>query len=364
MQTMRYYAMKGMYAIISRLNNGSGIAAYKKITSHRTYAVVCVVYSLFAFSFGVVMTIIQDTGTIDYETAAIAINAWGSVFLVVPFLIVFVAFAIDCLLFCVKRRNSLYEYFVEQDPLRFRSEMSFLIASFVFLVFYQTMLFVANPRVSPVAWAVVFALARFTEFVIWLWAFGGFVCAYALWDMLRSGKVCLFVATDTQLSVRHASCHAEDTMLYRVLQDVPDGYELFRDYCKLEFSSENLIAWSRVRALLHEWPSMDREKRACEFEAVYETYLSPDSDLEINVQNVIRHQFLSALGRAPETPGRKHTDRSPDQLQLDALEAFGKSIVENLSDTFSRLSETRRFKTYASAVEARQQIVDRANMCT
>jgi hypothetical protein len=166
------------------------------------------------------------------------------------------------------------------------------------------------------------------------------------------------------LKVGNLSTLTGEQKLYKVLLDEPDGFNLISMYCKHELSAENLRAWVDLNKVIPKWATSSEQERVAALHKIYERYIKPDAELEINIQNAVRNAFLLLIGKgsfiANNNPVRKE-GLTDSEMQLEVLMELNKSVVENLADTFARLEETKNFKVYWLTLLEREKIEDKSN---
>ncbi len=353
-----------MYKNISQSKKVTYIAAYKRFTSRKMYAAFCIIYTILAAGPMTVLTILRDASVISYSSWNLSVIIIEAVLGIALMVVIVGFFAFDFFVLnghMVFRRCQWHKYFIGQDPLRFRLEIVVLLVG---ILAYVTTTVVNSASstlgiiANPVGWAIGFFIVVFFKWIVWLFAFGGLIVVYTLIDTISQSRKAKNVDTESSAGL------TGEQRLYKVIEDVPDGYNLLSDYCKVELSSENLIAWTHVKKLIQQLPSLNENERRHELELIYELFLDSDAEMEINIQNTVRQEFLRAIGKGMETPRKRKNadDRSEEQRQLDALISLNKGIVENISDTFSRLEDTKAFKLYWASMEAKSRILEKANM--
>lgn len=174
-----------MYHNISASKKMSYIALYKRFTSRKTYAAVAITYSLIVL-----------TGSVIFRSVFLAENRlslqnysvwWDDVFSVLTLFITLIAFLSDFLFLNGKfifRHCKWYEYFIGQDPLRFRVEVIFIILGIIIGIIQSIFVLVKDPYHQPVLWAVLFVILYLFRIIVWCAAFGGVICIYALMDAI------------------------------------------------------------------------------------------------------------------------------------------------------------------------------------
>jgi hypothetical protein len=361
-QTVRYYLMRGMYKSIAASKKISNIAIYKRLTSRKLYYIVTIVFAIIMYILVALLAALRDSGVLSFSIWSIADNALETPVIVALMATIIISFLVDLFVFngnLIFKKCGWVRYFITEDPLRFRVEISIIILGAIDAITIACIQSFGNYYSDPVGYGIANVIVYLARYTLWWAAFGGLVCIYSLVDLIQQKRK---YNADTEERLDQLS---GEQRLYKVIEDVPDGYNLISDYCKVELSSENLVAWDHVKKVIQKWASLNDDEKRHELELIYDMYLDSEAELEINIQNAVRQEFLRAMGKGAETPRRlkrSNDDRSDDQKKLDALVSLNKGIVENISDTFSRLEETRAFKVYWSSLEAKSRIQDKAHL--
>jgi hypothetical protein len=359
-QTVRYYIMRGMYHNIGE-DVQTHLRVLKRITSKKLFLAIVFVYGVFAWVYSTIWTLLFLLKQVDATTLTRGREFVFLAFNIAMVLVVFAAVLYD--LIWTNRRVLFVkcawgDYFTIYDPLRFRIEGGLLITAWIFLYFSSVFSYFVQPSTNPYGLAVgsviLYALGTF----LYILAFGGLACIYAL----------IFVIRDRHklksLKVGNLSTLTGEQKLYKVLLDEPDGFNLISMYCKHELSAENLRAWVDLNKVIPKWATSSEQERVAALHKIYERYIKPDAELEINIQNAVRNAFLLLIGKgsfiANNNPVRKE-GLTDSEMQLEVLMELNKSVVENLADTFARLEETKNFKVYWVTLLEREKIEDKSN---
>eukprot|EP01080_Neovahlkampfia_damariscottae_P011479 gene11479-4643_t len=122
---------------------------------------------------------------------------------------------------------------------------------------------------------------------------------------------------------------SKETDIERKLND-PDFYELLRKFAEQEFSIENVACFQHI--LEYEKLSNVEERKKLIVKMKY-LYFGSDAELEVNVSGSTIKKFMTASS---------DDNQIDDELFYD----IKKTILINLSDTFSRFTSTYEYKNY------------------
>lgn len=169
-----------------------------------------------------------------------------------------------------------------------------------------------------------------------------------------------FIKNSKNVSTRDASSSTTMNMDQNEQDDVskllknPSAKKVFEQFCKLEFSLENVIMWSKVeklKDLLKTHADRDLYQKIIEeLEDWNECHFSSSSRFEINFSSQTREKFE----KVRKELNAHHHGQSSDEL-LKQVSDFAQSanleLLLNLNDTYSRFILTSEYKALSSIEE-------------
>ncbi|KAG2382755.1 hypothetical protein C9374_005335 [Naegleria lovaniensis] len=169
-----------------------------------------------------------------------------------------------------------------------------------------------------------------------------------------------FIKNSKNLSARNKSSttdsvvESEQDAVTKLLKN-PSTKKVFEQFCKLEFSLENVIMWTKVenfRELLKSTDSShDLFKKICEeIEEWNESHFSSSSRFEINFSSQAREKF-EKVRKELTAHKNNHASTLSDEL-LKQVSDFAHSVnlelILNINDTYSRFILTPEYKALSS----------------
>jgi hypothetical protein len=270
----------------------------------------------------IVSTVLVLTGYIPIQT----FKDWFSIFQYIHLGVFLAALAIIVIVdivLDVKQYGFWTGFFTERDAFRFRLDMLCFFPGVLFLIIGAVLESIRDAKISKqgyddVETTIVYAVNMF------------FLCIYFLFAWLLSGGnviISLIV-----FALRKEKDQEEDPLTKLVIDD--KGYKLLEQYCKHEFSTENLLAYSMMLKF--------KEKKDVELlraDALYtiQHYATVGSLSEVNLPKDIRQKILDAKDRIPSM--------NIEEIQTLFYD-YEQEVRMNLLDTFKRFVYTPHYKRY------------------
>ncbi len=159
---------------------------------------------------------------------------------------------------------------------------------------------------------------------------------------LLSGGTCMIAIIYKKFFVRKTITNRYSTSLVEMLRGRDTGLEEFQEYCKGEWCSENIMAYIDIQKYHGCTNNQERFESATK---IYTTYLVSGAVAEVNTARAIREQIQA------------HLQKGEDDSLADMFVDFERELVLNMTDVFSRFSQTAEYKRMAE-----QQAIQRKEM--
>jgi hypothetical protein len=240
---------------------------------------------------------------------------------IVLFVAIFVLVMLIDVILDVKRKGCFTGYITIRDPLNFRMDFLFIILQVVFVLCYSLMSLIGTttPSLVPPILRGVFELLFRTCFVI----AGGLGCVCVI---LR--RACLGL----QQPKEEASSRA-DQLQYCLSDEKRSA--MFAEYCRSEFSSENLLAYYEIK--LFSSNTSHEEKVECA-RRIYSVFIAPNSLNEVNMSTAVRNEIHKKMEKLN---GSEEESKSViNEIFID----FEKEVRINLIDTFARFQLSSQYR--------------------
>ncbi len=254
------------------------------------------------------------------------------------------------------------QFFFGEDPFRFRIEFVMIFALMAFALMGQAFSLPATYATSgrqfdPMYFGLQLASEqpRFLYLVCVLLTCGGLVVLVKIkrdiktWRIKSPGDGYLLMDTDSESTSNTNNLESE---LFDILID-PQGYDVFSEFSKLEWSLENLLAWSDLQRILrtYKMDGMSDERRLEMTTKLFNNYIDPDtSKFPINLRSEV-------LGVITNLVQQKITDHKHMKRTLKNLD---NCLTENLADTYTRFVSTDAYKQYMAARTLQLQLNPKA----
>jgi pimeloyl-ACP methyl ester carboxylesterase len=329
-QLERFYVLRKMYQIMNTENAGKVINLYKALSSMPLFLIIVSITILFWVIFGIIMSVTSEyfgyfTIYLPYSYCAIATAATLG-------LIAVLIFFIDLI------TNLNRKYFAD-DPLLFRVDSMLILPIIVFSI-------IGNVQVTSQLENNIIVNTVFNEIAVLLmiFFFGGNACIACILDVIR-GRT---------LKVEHEKeiITDEDKIKDIISDDVCLKY--FTEYCKAEFSLENLVGYMEVQKVAEKIESMSATEIDLSLSALNEKFMCRTSEMELNVISKLANSWKEMM----KVPAEKAYNRK------EVLQNLLEAIIVNLLDTFSRFLVTDKYLQCAETLKVKASMKTKTNMET
>ena len=227
-----------------------------------------------------------------------------------------------------------------KDPLLFRVEAC-LIFVILLLIILLYSIGIATVVQQPRAKAPIMIVRTIIEILFMfcrIVAFGGFVFLMGLRSFINHRRSQSYEKVASESSVSTES-ESELKVLKILRHEI--GYQLLVEYCKQEFSLENVLLWKELESIRTENLLMTTEERKHTLKYLKETYIDNNSERQLNISHKPRADFLKVAQM-----------EEPDAAEAE--EAFKKlysACMLNLSDTMTRFCASELYLNFQSTSE-------------
>jgi hypothetical protein len=355
-QQIRYFFMNNLYSLMdAEGSNTKVIRVYRMLTSKVLFAGLACLIWVAATAYYLIFAILSASGVLS-ATATTSVNSIGySVMSFTLAVFIVIAFTWDAIVVtstkiktALKKKEELSEgtvevqivkkvftsisnHFGRDDPLKFRWESVFMtIAMLCLIVSYALGLADrynedSSPK-SPVK--IIQTIFDWIYIAFRIASFGGFTV------------ISYFISKDRQRAsydlLKQSSADEEATdILEKMLLD-SKGYELIKEYSRMEYSVENCFFYEILTKLRSENLVMNPAERKANIQILIEKFVTKGAELEVNMSNRTK-KMLQELDAAPTI--------AADQFETVLLALYGE-VMKNLSDTFIRFSGTAEYANY------------------
>jgi hypothetical protein len=233
--------------------------------------------------------------------------------------------------------NPLYNHFIKEDPLYFRVNAVIMVLS-VLAMFVSYGIGIANRYLGRSDHSVTMILSLAFDLAytaLRIIAYGGFVATLRIIFLIRSrgNQYAEFVNSE------HIEIDSAENLL-NIIETVLNhktGFELVKEYCVKEFSLENLQCYTILKTLNMDWMIMATEERKEKYKTLITTYVKGGAPCEVNIPSATRKAAMAMYN---------DMDKKSLSDQLKTLHKLAVAIVTNISDTFSRFSETTEYHQF------------------
>ncbi len=374
-QQIRYLLLQNIYQMMSRENRAfrtkfmrlNRMLASKTIFTLVSVCVALCILAYFAILVGVAAHY-NDSEQVKKRDSIVIVQAVSfALFLIILALGILVTLIID-LVYSVKRETTgkiggdsstihhseqvnvtrtknigiIRIHFVN-DLLLFRAEACFIFAILLLIILLYSIgiaTVVQQPRAKApimIVRTVIEILFMFCRIV----ALGGFVFIAGLRSLIIHHRTLSSydkVASGSSLTPCNES--ESELKVLRILRH-EIGYQLLVEYCKQEFSLENVLLWKELESIRTENLLMTVEQRKHTLKYLKEMYIDNNSARQLNISHKPRIHFLKVAKM-----------EQPDAA--DAEEAFKKlygACMLALSDTMTRFCSSEPYLNFKSTSE-------------
>jgi hypothetical protein len=345
-QLLRYLIMKRVYARYA-LGQHYNTRLFKVLTSRITAGIVTLIVIIVYLIPSIVVVSLELSKALRAKESApeslksliateIPTSAVLSCIVVPVLILVFVDiwYSAKC---------NIRRYFTVGDPLYFTWEAAVFVPAVFFVNMQSIFLYIEyDQKLAPFVFAdqwlsgpLTFTGVHLTGIimsVLYVYfvipTFGGIAVTIVLLRKLRGKDK--KKKRDHALDISLINDIDDGELMYATIED-PEGYQVFFDYAKQEFSLENLLAFSTLNQILE---AMDEEREdAMDLAIAFQNkFLKEDSLTELNVVAMNKSRYNNMLHSGV--------------LDKDIIVIIRSEIEGNLLDTFDRLIHTVEYKTY------------------
>jgi hypothetical protein len=226
----------------------------------------------------------------------------------------------------IRRRGFCTGYITIRDPLNFRMDFIFICLEVIFVVIYSIMTLLSQSAAPENMLAILIVRGVFDLlFRICMVIAGGLGCVCVI---LR--RLCLGLQQPKEESASRA-----DQLQYVLADDKRSA--MFAEYCRSEFSSENLLAFYEIRIFS---TLTDQEQRLISARRIHELFVAAGSLNEVNMPQTIRidvHKKIEKLNHCSSA-------EEIDQILAGIFVDFEKEVRINLTDTFTRFQLSSQYR--------------------
>lgn len=202
-----------------------------------------------------------------------------------------------------------FKTILRMDPFHFRFEF-YILALFCAApcyIGYVILSFITN--IDHILELIIFSLAWFFLYVLLI----GFPILTTIYKLIMS----------------RFKNNVERSELEQLLID-SEGQELLYNACVIEYSIENLLCWRDIMSYRKD-TSLEGKKN--NFKKIFNLYLNgSNSELEVNISGPLLQKILDCSKQ--------------ETFDDETLKELESSMIQNLKDTFSRLSTSKEFKIF------------------
>jgi len=210
------------------------------------------------------------------------------------------------------------------------------------IVFYKEMNDVTEARLSKqLVLGIVRAVFFLLQFLVYYWTAGGGGTIFFDRIMVYKPHIISFV-TGKPIATRLIDT-IDKSLIEEYLTASDEHLQLLEDYCQKEFSSENVMLWKMLYAIKKE--GFTSIEKAIE---IRDDYIATGSMLEVNIEGKVRKELLAQLKEA--------IDKNTTTVDSILFSKCYNNILDNISDTYSRLSTTDEFHTLIESKKLQQEL--------
>ncbi|KAF0981460.1 hypothetical protein FDP41_012117 [Naegleria fowleri] len=258
----------------------------------------------------------------------------------------------------------LRDWFATLDaPLYFRVEMILFVLCYVFLICNQltglyTLMNKESSSQQVMALDVISFVFEILYVAMYIMVFGGFALLVFLVNKLKA------------LSKHHKIGQEEPQQNQTELQallDCKEGRELLEEFCKKEFSLENMLLY---KELMHFKTQQSLAAIHSFMRNIHTNYINAGAPIEVNIPSECRKEFMRVFqelknATSQELKDIKNSQQSPTQ-EIQSFEQcmnhLTQEILLNLGDTFSRLVLTPQYTQFLSVLENKNDMMKQVNL--
>jgi hypothetical protein len=229
------------------------------------------------------------------------------------------------------------------DALYFRFEACLILLAVLIMFILYPIGIASVVKESPAksGLSIVRLLIEFIFMFVKIVSFGGFVCGIAVKNYLKPQEQNIM----DRIQQEDPEMNVGDDKILSVLRNEA-GYRMVSNYCRIEFSLENLLLWKELEELRANNLIMSTSERRAALQLIDELYIQRNSEREFNCGNSVKKMFHVAL-------------HSKEPSVVDTEEAFAAlygACMHNIADTFTRLTSTQPYNQFMKGREMEQEL--------
>jgi hypothetical protein len=225
----------------------------------------------------------------------------------------------------IRRYGCFNGYLTTRDVLKFRLDMIFI----VFAILFQGLSSAMSSIRSATLQAQIYESAQTVVLAYLTTALS--ILGFVFIQLVSGGTVVIVALRNMR---KETNKEEETDPMIRMIQD-KKGQKIFEEYCKHEFSSENLLAFYMIQEILEKKEIEKKRKSSLQ---LIDQYVKEGALSEVNLPKTVRQSLLNSTEKIKEM--------SEDEIER-LFKDLGNEVKHNLNDTFKRLRLTPQYKKYA-----------------
>jgi tellurite resistance protein len=229
------------------------------------------------------------------------------------------------------------------DALYFRFEACLILLAVLIMFILYPIGIASVVKESPAksGLSVVRLLIEFIFMFVKIVAFGGFVCGIAVKNYFMPGEATMM----EKIQQEDPEMNIGDDKILSVLRNEA-GYRVVTNYCRIEFSLENLLLWQELEELRANNLIMSTSERKSALQQIDEMYVQRNSEREFNCSNSVKKTFQRALD-----------SKEPSVVETEeAFAALYGACMHNIADTFTRITSTKPYIQFIKGREMEHEL--------
>ncbi|EFC45083.1 G protein coupled receptor proteolytic domain-containing protein [Naegleria gruberi] len=352
-QVIRFELLKYFYDLISIKEDKSKNATLKVLkilTSNKVFIGTLIVFCVANLCYWTLWVILLGVKAISLETFGYIVVISYAVMILTMGTLITCVFLFDFIFGCVKSKNRSFKdlIFTQDSPLFFRWEMILFIVSFFFLILNISLgLSTLESRYKSEEGYVrilpndnasfAFELVYILFYIL---VFGGFS---SLMTILYKIK------TFNRKGAEKLQDEEDNKELFTLLGN-SHGSSLLEQFCKKEFSTENLYLYHYIK--------QQNGNFNCEIIShIYENYVKAGSIMEVNIPSNCSKSFAKMYKEYCEESQEIDTSSISQ-----CIETLMENVILNLSDTFSRFVFTDDYISFSKDSEMIEKSMSKFNL--
>jgi hypothetical protein len=292
---------------------------YKLLTSRVTLISTTVILFVIESAIAVLFSLLGYYNVISFLTGQLIVEIQACV---VMLLLVFISAGM--LLWGIimeAKETGIHGFFSDaHDPLCFRKDALISLLTIPFLlitIIAQILLLLPGLNLSLGVFAVLILITRGSYYFVLIFV------------IFISGMTCIVSIAVRKLRGPQVNKGSEESVLIQLLNKNGEARRLFEKYCGREYCSENILAYCDVERYENLTNDFDRYEFAT---TMMNMYMKSGSVNEVNTTEDVIKNVQRVL------------DQGHESKELDGLMTqFGVELIQNMSDTFFRFSNTSEY---------------------